>query len=281
MVSVVILNYRMKGLLKNCVKSIYSNTHDLDYEIIVVDNDSDDGAGEMVNKRFPKVYTVKYRDNNHGAQSAFNGVKFIQNKENLGMGAGNNIGIKQAKGKYVAVINPDTSFKENSLKRMYDFMEAHSEVGIVAPQLINPNGSIQHTRCRFPEFLMPVYRRTLLKKIGLVDKKIKKYLTLDKDYSKAMKTDWIFGAILFIRKDALDKVGLFDERFFLGFEDTDLCRRFWENGFEVWYYPKTQIVHYPHRFSRKKLLSKSVKEHNLSWIKYFKKYGLKNPESQI
>jgi N-acetylglucosaminyl-diphospho-decaprenol L-rhamnosyltransferase len=262
MVSIVILNYKVKGLLKNCVKSIYANTHGLDYEIIVVDNGSDDGVGEMVKKRFPKI-------------------KFIQNKDNLGFGAGNNVGIREAQGKYVAVINPDTSFKENALKKMYDFMEDHGEVGIVAPQLINPNGSVQYTRCRFPEFLMPIYRRTPLKKLGVIDKKIKRYLTLDKDYSQSTKTDWIFGAILFIRKESLDQVGLYDERFFLGFEDTDLCRRFWEKNYEVWYYSKTQVVHYPHRFSRKKLLSKSVKEHNLSWIKYFKKYGFKNPESQI
>jgi GT2 family glycosyltransferase len=262
MVSVVILNYKTKGLLKNCVKSIYASTHGLDYEIIVVDNGSNDGVGEMIKKRFPKV-------------------KFIQNKDNLGFGSGNNIGIRKVKGDYVAIVNPDTSFKENSLKKMYDFMKDHSEAGIVAPQLVNPDGSIQHTRCRFPEFLMPVYRRTPLKKLGLIDKKIKRYLTLDKDYSKAMKTDWVFGAILFIKRKAIEDVGLFDERFFLGFEDTDLCRRFWERNHQVWYYPKTQIVHYPHRFSSKNIFSKSVKEHILSWIKYFKKYGFKNPESQI
>jgi GT2 family glycosyltransferase len=262
MVSVVILNYKMKGLLKNCVKSIYANTRYLDYEIIVVDNGSEDGVEEMVKKRFPKV-------------------KFIQNEKNLGYGKGNNVGIREAKGEYVAIVNPDTSFKENSLKKMYDFMENHKDIGIVTPQLVNPDGTIQHTRCRFPGFLMPVYRRTPLKRLTFINKKIKKYLTLDKDYLKTMKTDWIFGAILFARKKSMDDVGLFDERFFLGFEDTDLCRRFWKKNYQVWYYPKTKVVHYPHRFSSKIFFSKALREHIFSWLKYFKKHGFKNPPSQI
>lgn len=256
MISIIILNYKSKGLTKNCIKSIYKHTHGLDFEIIVVDNDSNDGVGEMIKKRFKNVI-------------------FIQSGSNIGMGGGNNIGIKRAKGDFIAVLNPDIVIKNDIFKKLLDFMQQNNKVGIVAPQLLNPNGSLQYTRCLFPDLLMPVYRRTPLKKIKFIKHKIDLYLTKDKDYNQTTKADWIFGAFLFIRKSALDKVGLFDERFFLGFEDTDLARRFWNNGYEVWYYPKTYAIHYPHRFSQKNFFGKTVRIHIMSWFSYFKKYKFK------
>ena len=262
MVSIVIVNYKSKGLLKNCIKSIYDKTRDLDYEIVVVDNNSEDGSEQMVIKRFPTV-------------------KFIQSGANLGFGAGANLGIDNTKGDYVTIINPDIVLMENSFKKLYDFAEKNPKIGLLAPQLINPDGTIQHTRCRFPEFLMPAYRRTFLKKIKFIKNKIFRYLTLDKDYNEIGKTDWIFGAVLFMRKEAFLNVGKFDERFFLGFEDTDLCRKLWNSGYQVWYYPKTRVIHYPHRFSQKKIFNKSVQAHITSWLKYFKKYGLKKIKNQI
>lgn len=262
MISIIIVSYKAKGLLKNCIKSIYSKTENLKYEIIVVDNNPEDSSKKMVSKRFPKV-------------------KFIQSKANIGFGAGANLGINQAIGEYVVIMNPDTVLKENSFKILYDFAKKNPNIGLLAPQIVNPDGTLQYTRCRFPEFLMPAYRRTFLKKLKFIKNKIDYYLTLDKDYNEEGKADWIFGAVLFIQKEALLRVGKFDERFFLGLEDTDLCRKFWNNGCEVWYYPKTQIIHYPHRFSQKKILSKAVQEHIISWLKYFKKYGFKKIKNQI
>ncbi len=250
MISIIILNYKSKGLVKNCIKSIYCNTKEIDYEIIVVDNNSGDDIGKMLKKRFPDV-------------------NFIQSENNLGFATGNNIGIKKAKGKYIAIINPDIVLMENSFKKMRDFMEKNQHIGIIGPQLVNPNGNIQYTRCRFPEFMTPVYRRTLLKKIKFIKNKINHYLTRDCDYNKTTKTDWVFGAFLFTKRDALENIGLFDERFFLGFEDTDLCKRFWDNEYEVWYFPKTKIIHYPHRFSKKGIFNKAIRIHIASWLKYF------------
>lgn len=256
MISIIILNYKAKGLLKNCLNSIYRYTENLDFEIIVVDNNSKDGVKKMLETNFSKV-------------------KFIQAKKNLGFSKGNNLGIKKAQGKYLVIINPDTTLIENSFKKMRDFMEEHKDIGIIGPQLINPDRSIQYTRCNFPEFLMPIYRRSFLKKINYFKKKIDLYLTKDKDYNQTIKTDWIFGACLFVRKEAIDKVGLLDERFFLGFEDLDWCKRFWQYGYEVWYFPKTKIIHYPHRFSKKGLLDKTIRIHIASWLKYFWKYRKK------
>jgi len=258
-ISIIILNYKTKGLVKNCIRSIQnSDISSLDYEIIVVDNGSNDGIADMIKENF-------------------NSVRFIQSGNNLGMGAGNNLGIKNARGKYVAVINPDIMASIDELKKMYYFMEDNMQIGLVGPQLINPDNSLQYTCCRFPSFSIPIYRRTPLSRVNYIKKRIDLYLTKDQDYNMARKTDWIFGACLFIRRKALDRVGLFDERFFLGFEDTDLCRRMWSANYEVWYYPESKLIHYPHRFSGSDnwltgVFNKNVRIHIKSWVRYFWKY---------
>ncbi len=257
-ISIIILNYKTKGLVKNCIRSIKDSLDDLSYEIIVVDNNSEDGIENMLRHNFQ-------------------GVKFVQAGKNLGMGGGNNMGIRIAQGKYIAVMNPDIMALNNSLQKLYYFMEKNPQVGLAGPKLINPDGSLQYTRCRFPTFGIPIYRRTPLNKLPVVRKKISWYLTKDQDYEQNKKADWIFGACLFIRKEVLAKIGLFDEGFFLGFEDTDLCRRIWESGYHIWYYSESAFIHYPHRFSGESnwllgMFNKNVRIHIKSWIRYFWKY---------
>lgn len=261
-ISIIILNYKTKGLVKNCLRSIKNaDLEGLSYEIIVVDNNSADNIKEMLRKNFPEV-------------------KFISADKNLGMGAGNNLGIKNSQGKYIVVINPDIMVLNDALKKMFYFMESNPQIGLVGPKLINPNRSLQYTRCRFPTFGIPIYRRTPLNKFSFIQRRIDLYLTKDQDYEEISKADWIFGACLFIRRKVLDKVGLFDEGFFLGFEDTDLCKRIWQFGFEVWYYPKSILIHFPHRFSEESnwflglFNNKNVRIHIKSWIRYFWKWGL-------
>ena len=170
-ISIIILNYKTKGLVKNCIRSIQnSDISSLDYEIIVVDNGSNDGIADMIKENF-------------------NSVRFIQSGNNLGMGAGNNLGIKNARGKYVAVINPDIMASIDELKKMYYFMEDNMQIGLVGPQLINPDNSLQYTCCRFPSFSIPIYRRTPLSRVNYIKKRIDLYLTKDQDYNMARKTD--------------------------------------------------------------------------------------------
>ncbi len=262
-ISFIVLNYKNKGLVKNCLKSIInSDLGGLKYEIIVVDNGSGDGIKEML-------------------KNNFSDITFIQSRYNLGMGAGNNLGIKQAKGKYVALLNPDTMILNNSFKVLLNFMEKNFKAGLVAPQLLNPDGGVQYTRCRFPEFLTPLYRRTPLGKLPAIKEKLDNYLTKNKSYDEPAKSEWIYGACFFVRREVFQQAGFFDERFFLGFEDTDLCRRIWRAGYEVWYCPQSKIIHYPHRFSGEQSLflgifKKNVREHIKSWLKYFMKWRSSN-----
>jgi len=256
LLSIIILNYKSKGLVKYCLKGIQKLNLDFEYEIIVVDNDSRDGCLEMVKKEFKKDPRIKT----------------IQSAKNLGMGAGNNLGIREAKGKYILVLNPDIMILPNTLEKMIAYLDSHEKTGILAPQLINPNNTIQASAFRFPSFWRPLYRRTPLGKTKKGKTKLAHFLISDWDRKTSRTVDWLLGACLMIRKSTLDQVGMFDERFFLFFEDTDLCRRFQNAGFEVWYLADAKMIHYPHRLSAKKVLSRPVRTHLISQVKYFLKW---------
>jgi len=260
-ISIIIVNYKSKGLALNCVKSILeADFGDLRYEIIVVDNNSGDALGEILAWQYPQV-------------------KFIQNKKNLGMGAGNNVGIKKAQGDYVVVMNPDTLAFKDTFTRLFDYMEINKEVGVVGPRQLNPDKTIQDSCYCWPSLLTPIYRRTPLGNFKFAQKDIDRYLMKDFDHKRESEVDWLLGSFLFCRKEALDQAGLFDERFFLYFEDTDLCQRFWQKGRKVIYYPQSQIIHNHVRASAEEpwykfFWNRAARHHVISWIKYLNKWGI-------
>lgn len=261
--SIIILNYKQKGLVKQCIKGIERSQIRLNYEVIVVDNNSGDHCLELINKEFPYVIT-------------------IQSGANLGFAAGNNIGLNKANGKYVLILNPDIAITDNVIEVMHDFMEKNIKAGIAGPKLINPDGTIQYSCRRYPSWKMPICRRTIIGKLPFCRQELDDYLMKDWSHAENKTVDWLFGACLFIRKSCLDKVGSFDERFFMYFEDLDLCRRFWEKGFEVCYLADVQIVHYHQRLSAEKeglasIFKKITRIHLTSGVKYFKKYFGKKP----
>jgi N-acetylglucosaminyl-diphospho-decaprenol L-rhamnosyltransferase len=257
-VSIIILNYKQKGLVKKCIQGIYGVNPQVTFEVIVVDNNSEDGCYEMIDKLFPEV-------------------KVIQSRQNNGMGAGNNIGIQVAQGKYVMIINPDTVFLEDAISKMFRFMESHADVGMVGPKLVNPDGTIQFSARRFHSWKTPLYRRTIFGRTKNAKQHIDRYLMKDLNRGVYSEVDWLFGACLFIRKSAIEKTGNFDERFFMYFEDCDLCKRFWDAGWKVVYFPEAHIVHYHHRqsaetFGMISIFKKASRNHIMSGIKYFAKY---------
>ena len=258
-ISIIILNYKSKGLALNCVKSIKeADFGNLKYEIILVDNNSGDSIGEILSWQYPDI-------------------KFIQNKMNSGMGAGNNIGIKKAQGKYIVAMNPDTLAFHNTFKKLYGYMEANSEVGIAGPLQYNPNKTIQDSCYRWHSLFTPLYRRTPIGKFKFAQKDLARFLMKDFDHQSARKVDWLLGSFLFCRAKALEQVGLFDERFFLYFEDTDLCQRFWRKNWRVIYYPEAKIIHNHIRQSAqdpwyKFLFNKATRCHIASWVKYLRKW---------
>lgn len=256
--SIIILNYVTKGLTKQCIKNIENSDLNIMYEIIVVDNGSNDGTEEMMKQEF----------SNH---------KFIGSKKNLGMGAGNNLGISIAEGEYILVINSDIVVFNESIKKMIDFMDIHERAGVAAPQILNPDRTIVDSCCRWPKIDTFVYRRTFLGKTKRGKRELDIFLYKTEDLSVPKQIDWIFGCCLLFRRKSLDQVGLFDKRFFLFLEETDLCRRMWQKQWQVWYLPESKVVHYPHRRTMgtgriKDMFSKYTWIHLHSWIKYFIKW---------
>ncbi len=256
-ISIVILNYKSKGLVRMCLRGLQKFAPRHEHEIIVVDNDSKDGIAKMIAYEFPQV-------------------RCIMSSENIGFGAGNNIGIREARGRYVMVMNPDTVIMDYSIDQLVEAMDANPEIGIMGPRLQNPDGSRQHSCYRFPKPLIPVYRRTLLGKTTAGKAAIKEYLMEDWDHSYVRDVDWLLGASLVLRQEMIEKIGIFDDRFFMYLEDTDLCRRAWNAGYRVTYNPEITIVHYHKRESSgspfKFFTNYVVRAHVLSGFKYFLKY---------
>lgn len=269
--SIVIVNYNNRGLLRQCLKSLFNNLikSSLNFKIILVDNNSSDGSVDMVREEFPAV-------------------RLIPLEKNLGYAKGVNIGIKSIECKYYLILNMDTTIvQENAIEKMVEFMENNQAVGLAGPKLINPNGTTQVSACLFPKFMYPIYRRTFLKKLPNAKKIIHKYLMFDWDHNDSRPVDWVLGTGMIVRNKTIRQIGLMDERFFMYFEDIDWCRRIWENEWKVFYMHDIQIVHYHSRGSAKKnglpsiFLNKLTKVHIISWLKYFMKYsGKKNPNEK-
>jgi GT2 family glycosyltransferase len=260
-VSIVIVNYNGRGLLRQCLKSIYQNLHHTDrqYKVVVVDNNSSDDSVAMVREQFPAV-------------------RLIPLKQNSGYARGVNIGLRSIEARYYLILNMDTTIVQpHAIELMIDFMNTHSDVGLAGPKLVNPDGSTQVSCCRFPKFFYPVLRRTFLRSTIFARKIIRYYLMLDWNHQETMPVDWVIGTGMLVRHEALQQVGLMDERFFMYFEDVDWCRRFWANGWKICYLADIKIVHYYSRDSAKSmgmasLLSRLTRIHIASWLKYFIKY---------
>jgi len=261
--SIIILNYKTKGLVKQCIRNVKVATNGLNYEIIVVDNGSNDGCQQMMAEYFPDI-------------------PFIQTSKNLGFAAGNNVGIKQAQGKYIMLLNPDVTVLNHSIEKMVAFMENNLAIGLTGPKLINPDGTYQISCRTFQTPRLILYRRTPIGKFPSAKKELAKHLMLDFDHQTNKEVDWVMGACMLARKSALDKVGLLDERFFFYVEDMDWCRRFWMNDYKVYYLAEAEMVHLYERASAADNWSfwnfnKMTRWHIASWIKYFSKYlGIKN-----
>ncbi|MBI5530879.1 MAG: glycosyltransferase family 2 protein [Candidatus Doudnabacteria bacterium] len=266
--SIVILSYRSKKDLERLLPSVFASQTKYSFEVIVVDNGSNDGTYEWV-----QAYS-----NQHLAYS----IKLIRNT-NTGFSAGNNLGIKQASGKYILLLNPDTEIESNTFEVMLDFMESHPDVGISGCKVLKPDGSLDLAcRRKFPNPWNSFKRLFLLSNSD--------YNLTGKDVNQEMEIDSVMGAFLLIRnfgKSENQRVGetdfrlpsgdYLDEEFFMYGEDLDLCWRCKEAGWKVWYYPKTSITHYKGSSSAKIAFRALKWFHDAMWIFYRKHYKNKYP----
>lgn len=263
-VSIILLNYNMKGLLKQCLKGIMQSVGTLQTEVLVIDNASTDGTTQMISTYLNSQPTNAVP------------IRFFPLDQNRGYGVGNNVGIRQSRGKYILILNPDIAVFPGSIERLVEYLDAHDDVAVVGPKLLNPNGTIQYSCNAFPRMATPIYRRTPLGRLARSKKEIERYLMSDWDHDSTRAVDWVMGSAMLVRRQALDAVGLFDERFFMYFEDIDWCRRFWEAGHQVHYHPQSVMVHYHQRLSAQPgvlgTFSWATRTHVISAVKYFRKY---------
>ena len=265
--SIIIVNYRDTKKTLACLKSVAeSDLGGIEYEVIVVDSGAIENIEDQVSLAIPTA-------------------QYIYNKKNLGMGAGNNIGIKKARGEYIMVLNHDTRLQAEAAKNMFNFINRKKRVALVAPELVYPDGEHQNSCFRFPSFWLPFYRRTFIGK--LFKSRLNAFLLKDIDKRTPMEVDWVMGSYLLIRRSALEKIGGgFDERFWMYFEDIDLCRQLWQAGYKVIYFPTVQVIHDHGRGSAKStwfiapLSNRLARAHIASWLKYFWKWHGQNTENR-
>lgn len=257
-VSFITVAYKTPELIRNLLKSLEIAKPDFAFEYIVVNNNPGDGLKEFIGERFPWAI-------------------YVDAPGNVGFGAGNNVGFRMARGEYVMCANPDLTFFPGEVEKLLAYADANPQAGIVGPKLVNPNRSIQRNFHRFPNVLVPAYRRTFLGKTPWGKKAIAQYQMHEFDGETPREVDGLFGAALLIRRSALDEFGYFDEKFFMYFEDVDLCRRAWEKGWKVCYAPVAELVHYHQRESAVKwpwqvLTNPISRAHLASALHYFRKY---------
>ena len=224
--SIVIVSYNTKELLADCLNSIKSAQKHADTEIFVVDNNSQDGTVDHLNQYFQWV-------------------KLIVNRKNLGFSKANNQALKKASSKYILVLNPDTKIAKDTIVSMINFMDKNLKVGIGTCRVLLANGKLDRD-CR-RHFPTPWRSLTHFSGISnlfsgskLFDEYYMGYLKDDLEH----EIDSCVGAFMFIRRSALEKIGLFDENFFFYGEDLDLCYRFKQSGYRIVYTPITTIIHY-------------------------------------
>lgn len=259
-VSAVMLNYNNKYFPKMCVEAFKRSEVDFEYEFIAVDNDSDDPI------------SVGYL--NKAAEEGL--IDLIKSPKNLGFGGGNNLGAKQANGKYILILNPDIFVNEDSVQKMVNYMEQHPDVGILGPKLVYPDGEVQDSCRRKMTFFDLIIKRTFLRKLPLLKKRVDKYTMDDFDHTKVREVDLLVGACLLIPRKVYEEIDGFDERYFLFMEDFDLCREIHKKGHKVIYFPNTSVTHNHKRLSGgsifKLVRRKVFWIHISSAIKYFWKW---------
>ncbi len=229
--SIIIVNWNSKDYLQSCILSILNNTHNIKFEIIVIDNASFDGCGEMLEPYYPQV-------------------TFIQSDKNLGFAKANNEAFKVSTGRVVVFLNPDTEVKNSSLEILYHEINFLQDAGILGAKLLNSDGSIQ-TSCiqSFPTIMNQVFNFAVLRKIfprlslwGTAP------LFLRED--KWSEVDAVSGACLMIKRSIFEKVGMFCEDYFMYSEDIDLCFNVHKAGFKNYFIPKAVIIHHGAKSSK-------------------------------
>lgn len=259
MLSIIIVNHNASDFLRQCLNSLYGLEGSLSLEIIVVDNKSHDGSGRMVHEHFPQVH-------------------LIENTENVGFARGNNIGIKESQGEYILLLNSDTKVVDNAIEKLVAFLDSHPNVAVVTSRLVYPNMTDQGVARTFPTPMNALFgRRSLLTQLFPNNKYSKRYMISRQNQSEQpFEVDWVSGACLMVRKKVIEDVGLLDEKFFMYWEDADLCFRIKQKNWKIYCIPEAIVIHFEGKSSQKQKNSRMIIEFNKGVYRYYRKHHIKN-----
>jgi GT2 family glycosyltransferase/lipopolysaccharide/colanic/teichoic acid biosynthesis glycosyltransferase len=231
--SVIIVNYNVKYFLEQALHSVYKAMQGVHGEVFVVDNNSADGSCEMVRRKFPQTIV-------------------IENKSNTGFSVANNQAIKQANGKYVLLLNPDTVVEEDCFRRCVDFMDTHQNAGALGVKMIDGKGKfLPESKRSLPTPKVAFYKMFGFASVFPKSKTFGKYHLGFLSNDEVHEVEVLSGAFMFIRKATLDKIGLLDEDYFMYGEDIDLSYRVTQGGYKNYYFPNTTIIHYKGESTKK------------------------------
>jgi len=257
--SIIITHHHTPELLDLCINSIKNTISNLEYEIIVLNSETRERDEEFIKDKWPEI-------------------KIISFKKNIGYSKLINKGIKEAQGDFILILNADIITLEGAVSEMLEYIKEHKDVGVIAPQLQDYTNNLQISCFNDPNFYVILARRTFFGKTKKGKKILEKFFI---NTDSLQEVDWAQGSAILFRRDLIDKVGLWDEKFFMYFEDADWCRRIRKAGYKIIYLPSAKMIHYYHRSSKKLgilgdlIFNKYTRIHIVSAIKYFKKYGFK------
>jgi GT2 family glycosyltransferase len=231
-VSVIIVNWNTRDMLRDCLRSVYEQTQQVSFEIVVIDNASQDGSVDMVRREFPAVV-------------------LIPNPENRGFAAANNQGMEVAHGRYVLLLNSDTLVLGEALARTVQFADAHPQAAVVGCRVLNPDRSLQPTCFLYPSLLNMVLSSTYLYKLWPRSRFFGRERMTWWDRNDVRDVDVVTGCFMLVRREAIDRVGVMDDHYFVYGEETDWCYRFKAAGWRVLFTPDAEIVHFGGASSRR------------------------------
>ena len=232
--SIIIVHYKTRELTLQCLRSIREFSPCVTHEILLIDNGSQDGIGEAVTEKFPEV-------------------RLIETGRNDGFSRANNLGIVNARGQYILLLNSDTKILEPIFDRLVQTMDSRPGVGCLGPQHVGGDRRHQVSYGKFPSLLTEILRKIVDYRIALNDLNIRGYLT--EFCSIEQEVDWLSGSCLLLRRETLRQAGLLDEAFFMYFEDIDLCKRIHDRGWKIVFWPTVKILHYSGQSVKENILA--------------------------
>ncbi|HDL03086.1 MAG TPA: glycosyltransferase [candidate division Zixibacteria bacterium] len=261
-ISVIVISFNGMEFIEDCLASVQKSLDEVvDSEILVIDNGSTDGIVELIENRYPNIQLIKNRDN-------------------LGFARAVNQGFEKARGEYVLILNQDTRIQDNAIVKLADRIRTDSRVGTIGPKFIGFDGQLQKSCRAFPKYRDLVFAFLGLSKLFSESNCFSSWKMGWFDHLNEREVDQPMGAALMVRKDILDKIGGFDERFRIFFNDVDFCRRAKEAGYVNLYYPSAVIEHY-YGGTIRKMKPQMVLEWHRALAEYFIKYSPGGPSKII